>query len=83
MAFIKAGLWCYFFFFLISNVCGMAQPTLGDATLGYVVLGYKSKQAQQARESKTLRSIPLWFLLQFWPPNPCPDFPQQWIVNWK
>ena len=47
--------------------CGWSIP-------GLVVLGSIRKQAEQARGSKPVSSIPPWSLHQLLPPSSCPDF---------
>ena len=42
---------------------GRAQPTVGGAIPGLVVLGSIRKQAEQARGSKPVSHIPPWLLL--------------------
>lgn len=79
----KIGLWAsllviYFFFFLVSDWCGRAQPTVGGANPRLMVLGAIRNQAEQTRRSKPVRSMLLWSLLQFllpgWCLDPSPDF---------
>jgi hypothetical protein len=45
---------------------------VGDAIPGLVALGSIRKQAEQARGSKPVSSIPLWPLNQLLPPGSCP-----------
>jgi hypothetical protein len=48
---------------------GRAQPTVGGAIPGLVVLGSIRKQAKQARGSKPVSNIPPWPLHQLLPPS--------------
>lgn len=56
--------------FLMNNCCGRAQLTMGGATPGQTVLGYKGIQAEQALENKSVNRIPLWFLHETLPSLP-------------
>jgi hypothetical protein len=57
--------------FLISDQWGRVHPIVGVAILGLVVLG-SIREAEQARESKPVSSMPPWPLHQLLPPGSCP-----------
>jgi hypothetical protein len=50
--------------FSISDHDGRAQPIVGGAIPGLVVLDSIREQAEQARRSKSVSNIPPWFLCQ-------------------
>jgi hypothetical protein len=60
--------------FLIRDGCGRAQPTVGSAASGQMILGCMGRQAEKAMGSKPVNIVPLWSLLQFLPPGSCLDF---------
>jgi len=47
-------------FFSISDQAGRAQPIVGGAISGLVLLGSRREQAEQARGSKPVSNIPPW-----------------------
>jgi hypothetical protein len=61
----------------------MVQSIVGGAIPRLVVLGSIRKQAEQAKRSKLVSSIPLLLLHQLLPPASCIDFFQWWIAMQK
>ena len=58
---LRSGLWASLYgIFLISDWWGRAQPIVGGAIPGQVVLGSIRKQAEQAMRNKPLSSTPPW-----------------------
>jgi hypothetical protein len=58
--------------FLISDQWRRAQPIVGGAIPGLVILGSIRKETEQAMRSKAVSSIPPWSLHQLLPPGSCP-----------
>lgn len=60
---------------------------MASATPGLVVLGYKSKQAEQEpRKQASKQSFSMISASgspSMFPVSPCPEFPQEWSVMWE
>jgi hypothetical protein len=63
---------------------GRAQPIVGSAILGLVILGSTRRQAKQARGSNPVSNIFPWPLHQLLPPSSCPVWvPDLGLVLYK
>jgi hypothetical protein len=61
-----------FFQLVIGEGGGRAQAIVGSSIPGLEVLSSIINQAEQARGSNPVSSIPLWPLHQLLPPSSCP-----------
>ena len=75
----QIGLWASLWdIVLISDWWGRAQPFVGGAIPGLVVLGVVRNHSEQTVRSKPVSNTPPWPLHQLLPPSSCPV----WVLPW-
>ena len=72
----QIGQWMPLGIFVIADVCGKAQSSVGSTTARQVPLGCIENVTEPTVGSKPVRTVPPYSPLQLLPPDSCLDFPQ-------